>query len=72
MTHTATVKADGADLYYERRGTGPAILMISGGGGDASYYTGVAERLADDYTVLTYDRRANSRSTVHDPAARCR
>jgi acetyltransferase/esterase len=69
MTHTATVNADGADLYYERRGTGPAILMISGGGGDAAYYTGVAERLADDYTVLTYDRRGNSRSTVHDPAA---
>lgn len=27
--------ADGADLYYEVRGAGPALLMISGAGGDA-------------------------------------
>lgn len=28
----------------------------------------MATRLADTYTVLTYDRRGNSRSTVDDPA----
>ena len=69
MTQTGTIRVDGASLYYERRGSGPALLMISGGGGDAGYYSGVAERLADTYTVLTYDRRGNSRSTVDDPTA---
>ncbi len=68
MTRTGTVRTDGADLYFERRGAGPALLMISGGGGDAGYHTRVAELLADSYTVLTYDRRGNSRSTVDDPA----
>lgn len=68
MTQTGTIRVDGASLYYERRGSGPALLMISGGGGDAGYYSGVADRLADAYTVLTYDRRGNSRSTVDDPA----
>ncbi|TDV46047.1 alpha/beta fold hydrolase [Actinophytocola oryzae] len=67
MTQTGTIRTDGATLYYERRGTGPALLMISGGGGDAGYYSGVADSLADEYTVLTYDRRGNSRSRVDDP-----
>jgi len=31
---TSIVKADGADLYVERRGDGPPLLMIAGGGGD--------------------------------------
>ncbi|MFD4601456.1 alpha/beta fold hydrolase [Streptomyces sp. NPDC058464] len=53
----------GADLHYEVRGAGPALLMISGAGGDAGYYSAVAEDLADAFTVITYDRRGNSRST---------
>lgn len=69
MKQTGTIRADGASLYCERRGIGPALLMIAGGGGDAGYYSRVAEALADDYTVLTYDRRGNSRSTVDDRAA---
>ncbi|MFJ8108285.1 alpha/beta fold hydrolase [Streptomyces sp. NPDC096132] len=56
-------EVDGACLYYEVRGSGPALLMISGAGGDAGYYAGVAEGLADAFTVITYDRRGNSRST---------
>ncbi|WP_030859042.1 alpha/beta fold hydrolase [Streptomyces sp. NRRL S-37] len=56
-------ETDGARLYHEVRGSGPALLMISGAGGDAGYYSGVAEELADAFTVITYDRRGNSRST---------
>lgn len=59
---------DGAELYYEVRGVGPALLMISGAGGDAGYYAGIAEGLADAFTVITYDRRGNSRSTGGDHA----
>ncbi|WP_217144969.1 alpha/beta fold hydrolase [Streptomyces sp. AC627_RSS907] len=57
------LETDGARLYHEVRGSGPALLMISGAGGDAGYYSGVAEELADAFTVITYDRRGNSRST---------
>ncbi|MBK3564391.1 alpha/beta fold hydrolase [Streptomyces sp. MBT62] len=56
-------EADGAGLYYEVRGSGPALLMISGAGGDAGYYDGVAEILSDAFMVISYDRRGNSRST---------
>ncbi|MFD9321821.1 alpha/beta fold hydrolase [Streptomyces sp. NPDC060053] len=52
----------GTGLYHEVRGSGPALLMISGAGGDAGYCTAVAEDLADAFTVITYDRRGNPRS----------
>lgn len=56
-------EVDHAELYYEIRGGGPALLLISGAGGDAGYYSAVADELADAFTVVTYDRRGNSRST---------
>jgi pimeloyl-ACP methyl ester carboxylesterase len=56
-------EVDGAKLYYEVRGRGPALLMISGAGGDAGYYSQAAAILEDSFTVITYDRRGNSRST---------
>ncbi len=66
------VTTEGDDLYYEVRGQGqrgekPPVVMIPGAGGDADRYTLVAEILADEYKVITYDRRANCRSTINDP-----
>src|SRR5712691_13464171 len=58
-----TVKVNGAELYHQVRGSGPAVLMIHGTGADSGCYDGVAERLASDFRVLTYDRRGWSRST---------
>ncbi|MDN5861374.1 MAG: alpha/beta hydrolase [Pseudonocardia sp.] len=58
----STIDVNGTTLYYERRGDGPPVLFISGTGGDAGYFTTVADALADEYTTVTYDRRANSRS----------
>jgi pimeloyl-ACP methyl ester carboxylesterase len=63
------VKADGADLYFERRGDGPPLLLIAGGGGDGDVFWPLANELASDYTVLTYDRRGNSRSPLHHEPA---
>ena len=57
------LRIEGAELYYEVRGSGPALVMIAGAGGDAGFYEGAAEELADAFTVITYDRRGNSRST---------
>lgn len=56
------VEVNGTALYYELRGSGPPLAFVSGAGGDAGGWTVVAEALADEFTVLTYDRRANSRS----------
>ncbi|MFI1973280.1 alpha/beta fold hydrolase [Streptomyces cinnamoneus] len=66
---TGTLKVPGATLYYEKRGTGPLLLLISGGAGDAGMYAAMAAKLADGYTVVTYDQRGLSRSTVDGPPA---
>jgi pimeloyl-ACP methyl ester carboxylesterase len=54
-------------LYVEVRGEGTPLLMIPGGGGDGGSYSAVAERLSDEFKVITYDRRANGRSTMNHP-----
>lgn len=58
---------EGADLCYEVRGQGKPLLMIAGGGGDSWWYTAVADVLADEYKVIVYDRRGNSRSKLIEP-----
>jgi pimeloyl-ACP methyl ester carboxylesterase len=58
------VKVPGATLYTEIRGAGPVLLCISGGPTDAGLFTDLAERLADRYTVVSYDQRGHSRSTL--------
>ncbi|REE85096.1 pimeloyl-ACP methyl ester carboxylesterase [Paenibacillus taihuensis] len=62
-----SVQTEGDILYYETRGQDPPLLMISGGGGDAGFFTRVAEILSDEYKVITYDRRGNSRSSRNEP-----
>lgn len=63
MSATGTVRTEGADLAYDYQGDGPVLLLISGGGGDAGRYARISSALADEYTVVSYDRRCNSRST---------
>lgn len=65
----STLRVDGADLYYQLRGTGPLLLISQSGEGDADRSTDLVDQLVADYTVLTYDRRGLSRSTLDDPAA---
>jgi pimeloyl-ACP methyl ester carboxylesterase len=62
---TQVTRTHAPDLYHEVRGDGPAVLLIPGATGDAGHFTRAAERLADEFTVITYDRRGNSRSTVN-------
>lgn len=61
------VTTEGDDLYYEVRGQGHPLLMIPAAGGDADYYSAIADILSDEYKVITYDRRANARSTMNAP-----
>ncbi|SDI33975.1 alpha/beta fold hydrolase [Nonomuraea jiangxiensis] len=66
------LRVDGATLHYEVRGRGPLLLLIPGGTGGAAAFDGVADLLADDYTVASYDPRGLSRSPLDDPEARQR
>src|SRR5262245_20214216 len=61
------VTTEGDDLFYEVRGQGPPLLLIAPAGGDGWLYVSVADILADEYKVITYDRRANARSTMNTP-----
>ena len=56
------VDANGTSLYYELRGSGPALLFIPGAEGDAEEYARVVGLLQDKFTILSYDRRGYSRS----------
>jgi pimeloyl-ACP methyl ester carboxylesterase len=67
MVTTGRAAAEGDEIYFESRGSGPVLLMIAGGLGDAGIYTFVAELLSDEFRVITYDRRGQSRSTRRDP-----
>lgn len=72
MGITATVKTDtlqvpGAKLYYEVRGSGPVLLMMPGGPADATTFRKIENDLAERYTVVTYDPRDLSHSTVDEP-----
>ncbi|MBB5921181.1 hypothetical protein FHR81_002219 [Actinoalloteichus hoggarensis] len=61
--HRVVGDSGGGVLHVERPGTGPALLMIAGGDGDAGCYSAVADRLADACTVLIYDRRGHPRGS---------
>lgn len=63
VTHTLDVP--GARLYYERRGTGPLLLMI-GSPMDSTGFAGLASALAGQYTVVTYDPRGIGNSSRQD------
>ncbi|MGI5242799.1 alpha/beta fold hydrolase [Dactylosporangium sp. CA-139066] len=51
-------------LHVEVRGEGPALLLIPGGAGDAATFTRLADEMAGERTVVTWDRRGFSRSPI--------
>ncbi|WP_406285386.1 alpha/beta fold hydrolase [Embleya sp. NBC_00896] len=68
MTAHAVLSVPGAELYYEVRGSGPMLLVSQSGEGGAGRSVDMVDRLVADFTVVTYDRRGLSRSTLVDPA----
>lgn len=63
---THTVAVPGAKLYYEVRGSGPLLLLI-GSPMESMFFAGMADALASDHTVVTYDPRGITHSSVDDP-----
>jgi pimeloyl-ACP methyl ester carboxylesterase len=60
---TATSK-DGTKLAFDRVGSGPAVILLHGGGQTrrAWHDAGYVERLAKDFTVITMDLRGSGES----------
>lgn len=57
----------GAQLYYEVRGSGPLLLVV-GQPMTSAWFSPLADLLAADNTVVTYDPRGLGQSTVDDPS----
>jgi pimeloyl-ACP methyl ester carboxylesterase len=56
------VEVDGGTLVADVDGHGPPVVLVHAGVCDARQWAGVAERLADRFTVVRYDRRGYGRS----------
>jgi pimeloyl-ACP methyl ester carboxylesterase len=66
-TKTERLKVPGANLYYEVRGSGPVLLLMPGGPADAGAFRRIAGHLDSDFTLVTYDPRGLSHSTLDEP-----
>src|SRR3954454_434302 len=57
----------GGSVYYERRGSGPLLLVIAQPMTSGAFGP-LADLLAEDHTVVTYDPHGVGQSTVDDPS----
>lgn len=60
---TGWVSVGDARIHYRDAGTGPPILLITGGTGDADCWLDSYTALAQSNRVIAYDRRGHSRSS---------
>jgi pimeloyl-ACP methyl ester carboxylesterase len=61
------IDVTGGTIYYEVRGSGPLLLLI-GQPMTSGPFGPLADLLASDHTVVTYDPHGLGQSTVEDPA----
>ncbi|MFE5244961.1 MULTISPECIES: alpha/beta fold hydrolase [unclassified Streptomyces] len=61
------VDSDGASLYYERHGSGPAIVLVHGSGGHHAAWWQQVAALRDEFTVVTLDLRGFGRTELSAP-----
>src|SRR5690242_13268761 len=61
-----TIERDGASLYYEEHGSGPALLWIPGTGLRGITWEDQVERFQDAYRCITVDLRGSGASTGSD------
>jgi pimeloyl-ACP methyl ester carboxylesterase len=54
--------ADGTTIAYDRAGSGPAIVFVAGAFNLRATLAPLADALAGEFTVVTYDRRARGDS----------
>lgn len=51
------VNVDGIPVHYVKQGTGPALIMLHGAGGNLKDFSfDLIDRFAKDYTVIAFDR----------------
>src|SRR5262245_11947476 len=63
------ISKDGTPIASERAGTGQPVVFAAGAFNDHTTCAGLADALADTYTVVTYDRRGRGASGDTRPYA---
>ncbi len=66
------ISPDGTRIAYDRCGSGPALVLLHGGGGSRQewHHTGYVHRLRDHFTVISLDLRGHGESDLPtDPSA---
>jgi pimeloyl-ACP methyl ester carboxylesterase len=58
----ASLAVEGTELFYEERGSGAAIVLIHGAGGNGDVWAPLIAGLTASHRVIVYDRRGHSRS----------
>lgn len=56
------VASNGISLYYEIYGDGPPLVLISGLGGDRTFWSASVERLSPRFRVIVFDTRGIGKS----------
>jgi pimeloyl-ACP methyl ester carboxylesterase len=59
--------SDGTRIYYERHGSGPAVLFVHGSGGHHAAWWQQTAALREEFTVVTMDLRGFGRSDSSMP-----
>jgi 3-oxoadipate enol-lactonase len=57
-----TVNSNGADIYYESQGEGPAIVFAHGAGGNAAIWFNQIAYFSENYQCISFDHRCFARS----------
>lgn len=57
-----TVRTNGVETYYERRGTGPPIVFVHAAILDHAQWEPQVDALCGEYTTITYDVRGHGRT----------
>ncbi|MFW5949524.1 MAG: alpha/beta fold hydrolase [Halolamina sp.] len=62
----ATVRTNGIETFYERRGDGPPIVFVHSAAVDSRQWAPQLDALADEFTAIAYDVRGHGRTGVSD------
>jgi pimeloyl-ACP methyl ester carboxylesterase len=63
MVDAGWVRAAGLDVAYDRAGSGPPLVLVHGGAGDAREWRPQIAGLSDDFTVIAWDEPGAGRSS---------
>jgi pimeloyl-ACP methyl ester carboxylesterase len=66
---TKATSADGTTIAYDRWGSGPLVVVVGGAFNDRGTWAELAQALAGEFTVVSYDRRGRGDSGDTEPYA---